>query len=175
LISLPFGGGYGEMAPIFLILAAGNLVNLITANSGDFLLAAGQSRRLAVSRICSFALATVLAVALVPTHGATGAAVAASVSMALESTVQVALLYRSWRVQPLSWFQLRFLALASVVFSAAWLVRESGIVGNGVGAVAGMVVAALVVLAMTPRVAGAHEEDRRLARVAVRHLVRRRS
>jgi O-antigen/teichoic acid export membrane protein len=174
LIALPLGREYREMAPIFLILAAGNLVNLISANCGDFLLAAGQSRRLAVSRICSFALATVLALALVPRHGAIGAAVAASVSMTLESTVQVAFLYRSWRIQPLSWFQLRFLALASVVFGVAWLIRQSGIVGNGFGAVACMVVAALLVLALTPAVAGAHEEDRELARIAVRRLVRRR-
>jgi O-antigen/teichoic acid export membrane protein len=174
-IALPLGPEYREMAPIFLILAAGNLVNLISANCGDFLLAAGHSRRLAVSRICSFTLATVLALALVPAHGAIGAAVAASVSMTLESTVQVAFLYRSWRIQPLSWFQLRFLALASVVFGIAWLIRQSGIVGDGFGAVACMVVAALLVLALTPAVAGAHEEDRELARVAVRRLVRRRT
>lgn len=174
LISLPFGPAYREMAPLFLILAAGNLVNLITANCGDFLLAAGRSRLLVASRLASFALATVLAVALVPTHGATGAAVAASVSLALESAVQVVLLRRIWGIQPLSWFHLRFLGLAAAVFGGAWLAGRL-VAGDGVGAVALMVGAALLVLVLTPRVAGLHPEDRELARAMVRRLARRRS
>jgi len=174
LISLPFGRAFRAMAPLFLILAAGNLVNLITANCGDFLLAAGRSRRLASSRAAWFALATVLAVVLVPAHGATGAAVAASVSLAGESVTQVFFLYWEWRIQPLSWFHLRFLALAAVIFGVAWLTRQAGVVGEGFGGIVVMVAAGLLVLLLTPAVAGLRSEDREVGRAVVRRLTRSR-
>jgi O-antigen/teichoic acid export membrane protein len=173
LISLPFGRAYREMVPSFLVLAGGNLVNLITANCGEFLLAAGRSRLLATSRLASFSLATVLAVVLVPAHGTIGAAVAASASLAVESAIQVAFLHRLWGIQPLSWFHLRFLVLAAPIFGGAWAIRQFGVVGDGLGAVVLTAVAALVVLALTPTVAGVHDEDRELARAVVRRLARR--
>ena len=66
--SVVFGQGFSDVPGLARVVGAGALFNLATANCGEFLLASGRSRVIAVIRVMSILAAAALAIWLIPAH-----------------------------------------------------------------------------------------------------------
>jgi O-antigen/teichoic acid export membrane protein len=89
-----FGSDFGEGATPLRILALAQIVNIATGFPGTILMMVGDSGRVAVGVAAGAAANVLLNLALIPSFGATGAAIAGGASIALTNIVLAAALWR---------------------------------------------------------------------------------
>ncbi len=108
-----FGYEFRAGGLILLILAAGELSNASVGLAGNLLIMGGRPRLSLINSIVTFALVLTLCLILIPRSGATGAAIAAAISVAFVNMLRVAELIVLEKMHP---FRISFLKplLASV-------------------------------------------------------------
>jgi O-antigen/teichoic acid export membrane protein len=93
-----FGPDFSGGATPLRILALGQLVNIATGFPGTILIMVGDSGRVTRGVAIGAAVNIALNLALVPSHGATGAAIAGATSIALTNVLLAATLWRGRRI-----------------------------------------------------------------------------
>jgi O-antigen/teichoic acid export membrane protein len=124
LVRLLFGGAYGEASSLLRILSVGYFGHSIAGPSGETLVMLGRSRLYAVDIVVAALVAVFLYAVLIPRYAATGAAIAAVVSLLLLDGVFSVQLFRLSGINPLRWIRGRLLVAASVASMLAVLVSR---------------------------------------------------
>ena len=93
-----FGSDFGGGETALRILAVGQLVNLACGFPGEALLMRGDANVMTLTYASTTLLTVVLAVALVPSFGADGAAVASAAAMIASNLILTVVLWRRQRV-----------------------------------------------------------------------------
>ena len=119
-----FGDEFDESASILLVLLGGQLVNVTSGGVGAVLNMTGHHRTELVNTWAGLAVLTVLALALIPLYGATGAAVGAAASVSLINLARVGQVWRRFGLVPFSGALLRALILLVIcAFSSRFIIR----------------------------------------------------
>jgi O-antigen/teichoic acid export membrane protein len=152
LLGLAYGGGFGDaVLPLVLLLAFLPLVAVSGLATG-YLGAVGRLRPTVVAGVVAALLDIGLDFALIPSHGALGAAIANS---AAQSTVAVAAVVYAWRmVGGVRWdpaMVLRVAAASGGGGLAAWAVVSAagGISGVVLGLVSGLILFSLLATSLS--------------------------
>ena len=102
VLNLLFGAGYIAAAPALRILSLGFIVNNLFGPNANTLLALGESRFIMWSVLAAAIANVLLNIALIPSLGIVGAAIASAVSLTLSRIIVAVKLYSLCRAQPLS-------------------------------------------------------------------------
>lgn len=82
-----FGSGFSGGATILQILSVGQFFNVVTGSYGVLLVMSGQEREFRNAQVIAVSVVLSLNVLLIPTYGATGAAIAAASAIIVRNTV----------------------------------------------------------------------------------------
>ena len=133
-----WGADYGPTTRPFLIMVAASLVTPLTVLGSSLITGLGRVWLPLLADTGAAAVDIGLAFALVPRHGAVGAAIA---NLAAQVTAGVPLIAYSWRIAgPIRWearVLMRAAALAAIGGAVAWLVVDA--LGGAAGIVLGLV------------------------------------
>ena len=102
VLNLLFGAGYIAAAPALRILSLGFIVNNLFGPNANTLLALGESRFIMWSVLAAAIMNVLLNIALIPSLGIVGAAIASAVSLTLSRIIVAVKLYSLCQAQPLS-------------------------------------------------------------------------
>jgi len=97
-----FGNEFAQGVLILVILAVGEFVNVATGPVGYLLTMSGHDRQLWASTILSATVNVGLCLALIPVHGAIGAAIAAATSVVVNNITNVYLVWRHLGIMTIS-------------------------------------------------------------------------
>lgn len=89
-----FGPDFVAASAALRILALGQLVNLATGSVGTILIMTGHQRISLLNSVAGAVMVVILGLILIPRYGATGAAAAASITMAIRN---ISATYLVWR------------------------------------------------------------------------------
>lgn len=89
-----FGHEFASGATVIMILAAGQLVNIITGPAGNVLMMCGYERTVRNTVVTSAVFCVAVSLLLVPQMGVVGAAIASSLTVAVENLLMAALAWR---------------------------------------------------------------------------------
>ncbi|MCF8365950.1 MAG: oligosaccharide flippase family protein [Bacteroidales bacterium] len=109
-----FGPEFITGGNILLILSAGEFVNAAVGQAGNLIIVSGRPRLALVNSVAASVLVIILSLILIPTYGATGAAIAVAVSISLINIVRVIELVFLEKIHP---FKINFFKplLAAVI------------------------------------------------------------
>lgn len=102
-----FGEQFRQWGNVLRILAAGQFANVVTGSVGYLLMMSGNERLLRKNIAYTALLNLLLNLLLIPGMGVTGAAIATSVSLALQNVHASYLVYRKIRIVTIPWLPLR--------------------------------------------------------------------
>lgn len=89
-----FGHEFASGATVIMILAAGQLVNIITGPAGSVLMMCGHERLVRNTVVASAFFCIAVSLWLIPQMGVVGAAIAYSITVAIENLIMVTLAWR---------------------------------------------------------------------------------
>jgi O-antigen/teichoic acid export membrane protein len=122
-----FGPGFSVAAPCLLVLAIGQLANIITGPVGLILNMAGWTRVQLANSAAVLLVQVVAAVLLIPRFGIMGAAVANSAAVIVVNLARVIQLQHRLHVNPFSFALIKPGAAAVAAVMLAWAIRHSSI------------------------------------------------
>lgn len=93
-----FGPEFVSGAMVIFILAAGQLVNIITGPAGNLLMMCGHERLVKNTLVISAFLCVFISLLLIPEMGVIGAAIANAVTVAIENLILATLVWRKLRI-----------------------------------------------------------------------------
>jgi O-antigen/teichoic acid export membrane protein len=88
---------------LLVIMALGQLINVMTGSVGFLLMMTGNERSYLSANMIAALLCVILACALIPLYGGLGAAVAAAVPLAIVNLIRVRYVWRSMGIMTLPW------------------------------------------------------------------------
>jgi O-antigen/teichoic acid export membrane protein len=124
-----FGSSYDTGSSWLRILLIGQIVNVSVGAAGFILIMVGRTGWDLTVYAASFVLDLVIAVALVPHLGPTGAAIAQATTLVFSNVFRVYLVWRFVRIQPYNRYYAR-LALPAAI-TAAFMVVVHAVLSNG--------------------------------------------
>lgn len=93
-----FGHEFVSGATVILILAAGQLVNIVTGPAGNVLMMCGHERMVRNTMSASALICIAVSLLLIPQIGVIGAALANSLTVSIENLIMVALVWRKFGI-----------------------------------------------------------------------------
>lgn len=110
-----FGAEFILGVNILLILSVGEFVNAAVGQAGNLIIVSGRPRLALINSIAATVLVIILSLLLIPTYGATGAAIAVAISISLINIVRVIELAFLEKMHPfkISFFKPLFAAVIS--------------------------------------------------------------
>jgi O-antigen/teichoic acid export membrane protein len=116
LLTIVFGAEYAHGAPALAILSVGLLMSGAYGRCQDTLSAFGFTTYILVVNVAAAAFNIGLNIALIPTYGITGAAVASAISLVSLNGLALAVLWRKSGITPFSSWTIRTFVLLPFVF-----------------------------------------------------------
>jgi O-antigen/teichoic acid export membrane protein len=133
VLALIYGSAYSAGAAAFVVLLAGQMVNLMTGSIGPLLLAGGHQRAVALLSVFVVGVNALTCLLLIPRWGIVGAAAANALSVALLNISGLLLARRRMNVWPYDWRYMKILGIAIAAMLTVVLFRHfvplSGILG----------------------------------------------
>lgn len=97
-ITILFGSDYRNASDILLVLAVGQIINVSAGSTGLLMLVSRKEHIVMMNLGFALLLNIGLCIILIPIIGATGAAIASSVSLAFRNIILISYLYRNMRI-----------------------------------------------------------------------------
>jgi len=125
VVGVFFGAAYSEAALALVVLSVGFFSNAIGGRNRETIAALGTTRYLLVTNSLSLGLNVVLNLALIPTYGILGAAVASASAYVTMNVSAVAILKHRFGITPFSqWSTRTFVVLPTALLPPAYLVSR---------------------------------------------------
>jgi O-antigen/teichoic acid export membrane protein len=93
-----FGHEFASGATVIMILAAGQLINIITGPAGNVLMMCGHERLVRNTLVFSALICVVISLVLIPLIGVLGAAIANSITVSIENLIMVTMVWRKFKI-----------------------------------------------------------------------------
>jgi O-antigen/teichoic acid export membrane protein len=129
LMQVVFGSDYRSDTLPLIILAAGQLVNVATGAVGYLLIMTGRQNRWLIFSGVMVIASIVLSVALIPSRGLVGAALASSISVVLVFSMGLLDVYRSLKIWPYDIRFIKGIVAFTVAGGAGWWISTLDISG----------------------------------------------
>lgn len=100
-----FGPDFSAGRDLLVIMALGQIINVVTGSVGFFLIMTGNEKSLLSANFISLLLCAGLALVLIPVYGAVGAAIAVAAPLAIVNLIRVGFIWRKFKIMvlPLTW------------------------------------------------------------------------
>ncbi len=119
-----FGSEFTAGVPVLFILAVSQLINASTGAVGWVLIMSGYSTLHLLNSVLSALLIIILSLALMPSYGMIGAAIAVGSVLVLVNVVRLAQVFYLLRIHPYRWDFIKPLTAGLITLGAVYLLQE---------------------------------------------------